>query len=101
MLTRLIAAAALGVSLLATPSLAETSGKKVAPNHNLGDPNERICETIIPIGSRVGTKKFCGTRAEWADRKRQDREALERAQLSPCVMTHNVRAANGNGAQSC
>ncbi len=101
MLTRLIATAALGVSLLATPTLAETSGKKVAPNHNVGDPNERICETIIPIGSRIGTKKFCGTRAEWADRKRQDREALERAQLSPCVMTHNVRAANGNGSQSC
>lgn len=101
MLTRLVTASALCVSLLGTPALAEGSGKNVAPNHNVGDPNERICETIIPIGSRVGTKKFCGTRAEWADRKRQDREALERAQLSPCVMTHNVRAANGNGAQSC
>lgn len=101
MLIRRIAVAALCVSMLGSPALAQASGKKVAPNHNVGDPNERICETIIPIGSRVGTKKFCGTRAEWADRKRQDREALERAQLSPCVMTHNVRAANGNGTQSC
>ncbi len=103
MLSRIIAATAISLSLLATPgvSQAEANGKQVAPNHNVGDPNERICETIIPIGSRVGTKKFCGTRAEWADRKRQDREALERAQLSPCVMTHNVRAANGNGTQSC
>ena len=101
MLTRRIAVAALCVSMLGPPALAQASGKKVAPNHNVGDPNERICETIILIGSRVGTKKFCGTRAEWADRKRQDREALERAQLSPCVMTHNVRSANGNGTQSC
>lgn len=100
MLIRTTSVVALSVALSALFP-AQAGGKTVAPNHNVGDPNERICETIIPIGSRLGTKKFCGTRAEWADRKRQDREALERAQLSPCVMTHNVRAANGNGAQSC
>ena len=59
--------------------------KKVAPNHNVGDPNERICETIKPIGSRLGGKRFCGTRAEWADRKLQEKQALEKAQLGPCV----------------
>ena len=59
--------------------------KKVAPNHNVGDPNERICETIKPIGSRLATKRFCGTRAEWADRKLQEKQELERAQLNPCV----------------
>ena len=61
------------------------SGKQVAPNHNVGDPNERICETITPIGSRLTTKRFCGTRAEWADRKLQEKQELERAQLNPCV----------------
>jgi hypothetical protein len=103
MLIRSVAVAALSLSLFGSPGLAraETSGNGVAPNHNVGDPNERICENITSIGSRIATKRFCGTRAEWADRKRQDREALERAQLSPCVMTHNVRGANGNGAQSC
>lgn len=59
--------------------------KNVAPNHNVGDPNERICEKITPVGSRLATKRFCGTRAEWADRKLQDKQALERAQLGPCV----------------
>ena len=88
-------------ALLALAMAGAESGKQVAPNHNVGDPNERICETITPIGSRIGTKKFCGTRAEWADRKRQDREALERAQLSPCVMTHMVQGTNGNGHPSC
>ena len=61
------------------------SQKNVAPNHNVGDPNERICEKITPVGSRLATKRFCGTRAEWADRKLQDKQALERAQLGPCV----------------
>ena len=76
---------------------APASGKRIAPNHNVGDPNERICEKITMIGSRLATKKFCGTRAEWAERKRQDREALEAAQKSPCMLTHN----NGNGKPAC
>jgi hypothetical protein len=99
------AAAALGFFVV-TPMFAQgqtqsTRTSVPATNTNVGDPNEKICENIIPIGSRIATKRFCGTRAEWADRKRQDREALERAQLSPCVLTHTVVGANGNGHPSC
>ena len=56
-----------------------------ATNTNVGDPNEKICETIKPIGSRLATKRFCGTRAEWADRKLQEKQALENAQRSACM----------------
>ena len=76
---------------------APASGKQVAPNHDVGDPNERICENITPIGSRLATKRFCGTRAEWADRKRQDREALEAAQRGPCMLTRT----GGTGRPAC
>ena len=82
MLFRAFALLALGITA-AAPAAAQD--KKVAPNHNVGDPNERICEKITPIGSRLASKRFCGTRAEWADRKLQDKQALEKAQLSPCV----------------
>jgi hypothetical protein len=89
MLNRVILGTILSFSLSAGALAGEApaSGKQVAPNHNVGDPNERICENITPIGSRLATKRFCGTRAEWADRKRQDREALEGAQKSPCMIT--------------
>jgi hypothetical protein len=70
---------------IAAEAPAAAQEKKVAPNHNVGDPNERICETIKPIGSRLATKRYCGTRAEWADRKLQEKQELERAQLNPCV----------------
>ena len=86
MLKRVVFAAFIGASIISTPSLAE---KEQAPNTSTGDPNERICENITLTGSRLATKRFCGTRAEWADRKQQDREALESAQKSPCVLTHN------------
>ena len=68
----------------ATPSVAQ---KKIDPNLNVGDPNERICEKITPVGSRLASKRFCGTRAEWLERQRQDREALEAAQKGPCMVT--------------
>ena len=71
--------------LLAAGAPSSTAPPAPATNTNVGDPNEKICENIIPIGSRLATKRFCGTRAEWADRKLQDRQALEEAQRSPCV----------------
>ncbi len=83
MLIRASAIVALTVAA-ATPSVAQ---KKVDPNLNVGDPNERICEKITPVGSRLASKRFCGTRAEWIERQRQDREALEAAQKGPCMIT--------------
>ena len=104
MLNRAIPGMVLSFSLLASAALAEpqqeqapASGKQLAPNHNVGDPNERICENITPVGSRLATKRFCGTRAEWADRKRQDREALEAAQKGPCV----VSTTGSTGRPAC
>jgi len=103
MLKRVFNGTVLSISLLSSGTIAQAqyqasaSGKQIAPNHDVGDPNERICEKITLVGSRLATKKFCGTRAEWAERKRQDREALEAAQRSPCMLTHN----SGNGKPAC
>lgn len=61
------------------------------------DPNKLICEKLELIGSRLAVKKVCLTRSQWEDSRRQDREAVERAQASPCVLTHN----GGTGRPSC
>ena len=93
MLSRTIALLALTV-VAATPSLAQ---KKPPVNLNVGDPNERICQTIKPVGSRLATKRFCGTRAEWLAMQRQDREALDAAQKGPCVL----QTTGATGRPSC
>ena len=67
-----------------SPALAQQLQTK-QPNTSTGDPNERICEKVPIIGSRLASKRFCASRAEWEERKRQDREALEAAQRGPCV----------------
>ena len=74
------------------PATAEPSPAKK------GDPNEVICEKIETIGSRVAVKKVCGTRAEWAEKRKLDREAVDQAQRSangPCqtINTHTGAAA--------
>ena len=46
------------------------------------DPNRIICEKQEVLGSRVATKRVCMTAAEWEIRKREDREAIEKAQVN-------------------
>ena len=50
------------------------------------DPNEKVCQVIKPVGSRLATRKVCATRAEWEAQKQQDRELTERAQTQLCVV---------------
>jgi hypothetical protein len=49
------------------------------------DPNEKVCETIKPVGSRLATKRVCATRAEWAEYRKQDRDAVDKAQRLGCL----------------
>ena len=85
MLSRL-AAATIGAALISLPAAAQTAPqapatvKQGAPNHNVGDPNERICENLTIVGSRLSKKRVCATRAEWAERKREDRQVIDQAQ---------------------
>jgi hypothetical protein len=66
-------------STFATPLLAQGQAKPAK------DPNEKICEKQSIVGSRLATRRVCATRAEWAEKRRLDREAIDQGQRSPCV----------------
>jgi hypothetical protein len=51
------------------------------------DPNQKICEDLTVIGSRLARKRICATRAEWEQKRRDDREATEKAQTQLCSPT--------------
>jgi hypothetical protein len=77
-----IVTAVFGASLIgAAQAQQESSSRKPPP-----DPNERICQDIIQTGSRLAKKRFCATRQEWEDKRREDREATEKAQTQLCVV---------------
>jgi hypothetical protein len=68
-----------------------------------GDPDEVVCEKITAIGSRVATKRVCATRAEWAEKRKLDKEATEQAQRmgnAPCQTTGSF-SGSGTGRPSC
>ena len=71
------------------------------PDSKLGrvdaDPNERVCENVTMIGSRLAVRRVCATRAEWAEKRKLDREALDdiqRRPADPCnaILTHTGAA---------
>ena len=72
-----------GAVAFSAPTLAQNAPPVSAPaKQEPGklDPNERVCERQEVIGSRIASRRICMTRAEWADRKLQDRQELERVQ---------------------
>jgi len=72
-----LGAAALSFAFVTTASADDvpSSAKKPAI-----DPNQKVCETVTEIGSRLAAKKICATRAEWAEKRKQDRETVDDAQ---------------------
>ena len=45
-----------------------------------GDPNQMICDVEQTTGTRLGARKVCKTRAEWAQLRTEHRESLEMLQ---------------------
>ncbi len=71
------------VAAVAVPASAQTPTSVTVtaePGKNVRDPNEVVCEKIEVIGSRLIAKRVCATRAQWAERRLQERLDLDRAQ---------------------
>ena len=80
----------------ATPAIAQStppvSSDKARPAL---DPNQRICEDITVVGSRLGKKRICATRAEWAEKRKQDKETVDDAQRSANVGCNTINTHSG------
>lgn len=83
-IARRVALVASVVCFSASPAIAQTAPAQ--PHQQTANQREKVCETITLTGSRLGKKRFCGTRAEWEERRRLDRQEVEKAQRSPCVV---------------
>jgi hypothetical protein len=75
-----ILTAALGLSAI-LPSTASATG----PARQQRDPNEMVCERETVVGSRLAMRRTCLTRAQWAEQRHLERQAVERSQTQLCV----------------
>ena len=46
----------------------------------VANPTEVVCEKITQLGSRLTSHRVCMTRAEWARRRKEDREKVDQIQ---------------------
>ena len=90
----------LAAVLAAAPAMAAPqpqAGTTAADQASAGYMNQKVCESITVTGSRLGVRKFCATRAEWAARRLEDRQAIDTLQTRLCAYTHN----SGTGKPTC
>ena len=90
----------LAIAIMMVPATASGAPPAQTGSQAANDPNEKICESIPVIGSRLARKRVCATRAEWDEQKRQDRQAVDQIQKQiggPC----NVSGNKNTGAPSC
>ena len=72
----------LSSTFLAGAALAQTPGGDTESRRSgsAGDSNEVVCVMETEVGSRLGRRRVCRTRAEWAEHRGQYRDRVERAQ---------------------
>ena len=69
---------------LSAPVMAQSQSNAPAasqPQSGALNPNEMICQKQEVTGSRLGVKRVCKTRAEWADFQLQERQQIEKVQV--------------------
>ena len=66
------------IAALALIPAAVSAGEKKA---DAKDPNRIICEKQEVLGSRLATKRVCMTAAEWAIRRQEERQSIDRSQV--------------------
>ena len=81
-------------ALLAASLLVPAHAQQSSSSRPPADPNEKVCEDITGVGSRLATKRTCATRAEWEAKRKIDRESVDQLQRGPgpgCSLTpmHN------------
>lgn len=75
-----------GASFVAGTAYAQVTsiGTARAPGGN--DPKRMVCERVEVTGSRLGARRVCLTAAQWAEKRREHREELERAQKNSGIL---------------
>ena len=79
----------------ASVAAAEPQQQSSQNTRPAADPNQRICEDVTQVGSRLGTKRICATRAEWAAKRKGDRDIVDQAQRSANIGCSQVGTLSG------
>jgi hypothetical protein len=72
-------------------AMALAGGPAVADNANTAGQNadsgedRMICKRIGETGSRLRSSRVCMTKAQWDEKRRADRQEIEKGQMQGCM----------------
>lgn len=72
-----------GTAVAQTPPSATAAPSAKAEE----DPDKKICERVEEIGTRLGAKRVCKTKSEWAAERAEHRNDMERAQRNSGILS--------------
>ena len=79
----------IGLGAVAAVAVMGASGSDaMAKSKAKADPNKVVCKNVSESGSRLKSKRVCQTNAQWAEQRRDAKEAIDHIQ--------NNRPASGN-----
>lgn len=84
-MSSLLRAASLAILVGAVMPVAAIAGEDDSKARKVPDPNEVVCVSEPELGSRLVRRRQCMTRAQWAERRANDRQVVERAQVQTCA----------------
>ena len=71
------------VCLVAMSASAIVNAQSNAPKvKNAPNTDDVVCEKVEVIGSRLAAKRICMKRSEWAERRLQDRQEVDKTQTA-------------------
>lgn len=89
-----IALALFAAASIVSAAHAQQPAAAAAPAKNAAaDPNERICRDIA-TSSRLETKRYCATRAEWQAFEQRERQELQ-------LMQRPMQGCTTMGGRKC
>jgi len=80
-----IALLPLAAVIFTAPSYARADDQQNQSKKKTRDPNETVCEQEEVLGSRLASRRVCMTRAQWAEKQRDDRALVDRSQTQQCL----------------
>jgi hypothetical protein len=89
MFSRSVLAAAALAAALSFPAQAQQERP-----HDTDYSTKKICKVENQIGTRLGSKKICRTRAEWDQIRAHGRQVVERVQASTSACLRGGICAN-------
>ncbi len=87
----IFAAGASSVLAETSPAAGSATGSQVVKADSKYDPNKIVCKTEDTTGTRLGAKRVCHTRADWAEMERVTQQSVGDAEAQGYQNTPNIK----------